>query len=140
MIPKPKFGEEHVDFISRCISDEVMLSEYPNEQQRLAVCAANIKMAKDKISFDYDNTLDTKAGSDLARRLISKATIYIISARHNIGGMESKAKELGINPNNIFATGSNKAKISKILELGITTHYDNNSDVISELGSIGRKF
>ncbi len=35
--------------------------------------------------------------------------------------------------------GSNKAKIAKILELGITTHYDNNPDVISELGSIGRK-
>ena len=43
MIPKPKFGEEHVDFISRCMSDEIMLSEYPNEKQRLAVCAANIK-------------------------------------------------------------------------------------------------
>ena len=140
MIPKPKFGEEHVDFISRCMSDEIMLSEYPNEQQRLAVCAANIKMAKEKISFDYDNTLETKAGSDLARRLTSKATIYIISARRNIGSMESKAKELGINLNNVFATGSNKAKIAKILELGITTHYDNNPDVISELGSIGRKF
>lgn len=140
MIPKPKPNEEHVDFISRCMSDEIMLSEYPNEKQRLAVCAANIKMAKEKISFDYDNTLETKAGSDLARRLTSKATIYIISARRNIGSMESKAKELGINLHNVFATGSNKAKISKILELGITTHYDNNPDVIYELGSIGRKF
>lgn len=43
MIPKPKFGEEHVDFISRCMIDEVMRKEYPNEKQRLAVCASNIK-------------------------------------------------------------------------------------------------
>lgn len=45
-IPTPKFGEENVDFIDRCMSDEVMKKEYPNEKQRLAVCASNIKMAK----------------------------------------------------------------------------------------------
>jgi hypothetical protein len=41
---------------------------------------------------------------------------------------------------NVFATGSNKAKIEKIKELGITKHFDNNSDVINELGSVGEKF
>jgi hypothetical protein len=138
MIPTPKFGEEHVDFIERCMSDEIMLSEYPNEKQRIAVCASNIKMAKEKVSFDYDGVLSTKAGSDLARSLTNKATIYIISARGHIDVMSSKAKELGINSSNVFATGSNKAKVQKILDLGISIHYDNNPDVIKELGSIGK--
>jgi hypothetical protein len=36
--------------------------------------------------------------------------------------------------------GSNKAKIEKIKELNIVTHYDNNADVIKELGDIGKQF
>ena len=49
-----------------------------------------------------------------------------------------QGKELGIPESRIYATGSNKAKIEKIKELQIVTHYDNNPDVIKELGSIGR--
>ena len=39
----------------------------------------------------------------------------------------------------VYATGSNKAKVEKILELGITEHYDNNQDVIDQLNGIGKK-
>jgi hypothetical protein len=38
----------------------------------------------------------------------------------------------------VFALGSNAAKIAKIKELGITTHYDNNKDVVSQLGAVGK--
>ena len=38
-IPKAKPKEKRKDYIERCMSDEVMQKEYPNEQQRLAVCA-----------------------------------------------------------------------------------------------------
>jgi hypothetical protein len=54
--------------------------------------------------------------------------------------MLSVAKDLGIAESKVYATGSNKAKVEKIKELGITKHYDNNADVIKELGSIGSKF
>jgi hypothetical protein len=37
-IPKPKPGEGEKDFISRCMADDVMRSEYPDEEQRAAVC------------------------------------------------------------------------------------------------------
>ena len=52
--------------------------------------------------------------------------------------MLSKAKELGIT--RIYATGSNKAKIEKIKELGIDKHYDNNKDVVNALNGIGILF
>jgi len=37
-LPKPTPKEEQRDFMVRCIADDTMISEYPNKQQRLAVC------------------------------------------------------------------------------------------------------
>jgi len=37
-IPKPKIGEGQDDFISRCMSDDVMNQEYPENEQRAGVC------------------------------------------------------------------------------------------------------
>lgn len=39
--PKPKEDESKSVFIKRCTSNQVMIDEYSNEKQRLAVCAAN---------------------------------------------------------------------------------------------------
>jgi hypothetical protein len=97
--------------------------------------------ASEKVSFDYDDTLSTTRGKDLAKQCIDKGEdVYIISARDNKDRMLSVANELGIASSKVYATGSNKAKVEKIKELGISKHYDNNSDVIKELGSIGEKF
>jgi len=99
------------------------------------------KFAGEKVSIDYDDTLSTSRGKDLAKRLISEGkVVYIISARQDKEGMLSVAKDLGIAESKVYATGSNKAKVEKIKELGITKHYDNNADVVKELGSIGSKF
>jgi HK97 family phage prohead protease len=37
-IPTPNDGESHDDFMSRCAGDETMVEDYPDEDQRLAVC------------------------------------------------------------------------------------------------------
>ncbi len=138
-IPKPNPGENHNQFIERCMSDEKMKSEYPNEKQRLAVCAVNIKLANQKISFDFDGTVSLKKYTDLAKQLAENNVIYIISALSSKQGMQRKAKEIGIPFGNVYATGSNEAKIKKIKELGISKHYDNNSDVVNALKGIGVK-
>ena len=105
------------------------------------VAGGPIEFAGEKVSIDYDDTLSTSRGKDLAKRLISEGkAVYIISARQDKEGMLSVAKDLGIDESKVYATGSNKAKVEKIKELGITKHYDNNADVIKELGSIGSKF
>ena len=44
-IPKKRKGESTDDFISRCMGDEVMVSEYPEEAQRSAVCRAQVGLA-----------------------------------------------------------------------------------------------
>ena len=54
-IPKPNSGEEKKDFIQRCVTDNKMKSEYPDIDQRLAVCStsyeenlSNVKDSKGK--------------------------------------------------------------------------------------------
>ena len=94
-----------------------------------------------KISIDYDDTLSTDRGKELAKRLIAEGDIvYIISARNDVDGMLGVAESLGIPKSRVYATGSNSAKVEKIKALGISKHYDNNADVVKELGTIGSKF
>lgn len=38
-MPKPEPLETMSDFITRCMDDDTMKEEYPNERQRVAVCA-----------------------------------------------------------------------------------------------------
>jgi len=105
------------------------------------VVGGPITMAANKISFDYDETISTDRGKELAKKKIAEGNVvYIISARQDVEGMLSTADELGIPHSRVYATGSNKAKVEKIKSLGIQKHYDNNADVIAELGSIGEKF
>ena len=139
-IPNPNPSENRTDFIQRCMEDEKMNDEY-DVQQRYAVCQSawtEIKVEKIKVSFDYDGTLSTDKGMQLAQNEINKSNIvYIISARSSKPMMYSRADKINIPHSRIFATGSNKAKIEKIKELGISKHYDNNPDVIDELDKIG---
>lgn len=93
-----------------------------------------------KVSYDYDDvlTLDNylqKAIKDVK----NGTTVYVISARHSKEDIVSIAAKIGIPTSRVFATGSNKAKIEKIQELGISKHYDNNKDVIDALNKTENK-
>lgn len=112
--------------------------------QAIAIISSNpkevSKLASKKISFDFDDTLSLSKWQDKAIELISQGnTLYIISARDNKEGMLKVADQVGIPHSRVYATGSNKNKLDKIKELGIETHYDNNSDVIEGLKTTDTK-
>ena len=137
----PTKGEQKDEFLPRCIS--YVINEGKETEQAVAICNSlwEQHFAGSKISFDYDDTLSTSKGKELAKKEIASGnTVYIISARSDKDAMLGVAKDLGIPEGRVYATGSNKAKVEKVKELGIQKHYDNNSDVIKELGSIGEKF
>ena len=129
------------------MADSESQSSFPDEAQRYAVCESKwdeSKMtalekycsAQKSISFDYDETL-TQA-KEIARNWIRKgADVYIISARHDKASMLKTAADLGIPASRVYATGSNKSKIEIIQKLKIDKHYDNNPDVIKQLGVHG---
>jgi hypothetical protein len=39
-LPKPRAGESQQDFHSRCMGDETMMSDFPDQKQRNAVCCS----------------------------------------------------------------------------------------------------
>jgi hypothetical protein len=47
-IPTPNDGEDKDKFISRCMSSDVMNREYPDGDQRLAVCNSQWKQSLNK--------------------------------------------------------------------------------------------
>ena len=102
---------------------------------------APISVQLSKISFDYDDTLSTAKGKEMAKRAIERGDeVYIISARNNRSGLLDVADELGIPYSHVYATGSNKAKEEKVKELGISKHIDNNALVVRALPGVGQKF
>jgi hypothetical protein len=138
---EPSKGEHESDFLQRCI--KYVIDEGKESEQAVAICNAlwSEHFARVKISIDYDDTLSTERGKELAKRLIAEGDIvYIISARNDVEGMLGVAENLGIPKSRVYATGSNSAKIQKVKDLGITKHYDNNADVVKELDGIGKKF
>ncbi len=49
-LPKPKEGEDKDKFINRCMVDKTMLSEYPDEKQRYAVCLSQFEEGDRKLT------------------------------------------------------------------------------------------
>jgi len=45
-LPVPERGENRQKFIQRCMSDDVMKKEFPEQKQRVAVCYSQWKIAK----------------------------------------------------------------------------------------------
>ena len=45
-IPTPNQGEHEKEFIQRCMTDDKMVSEYPDTDQRYTVCRTQIKGSK----------------------------------------------------------------------------------------------
>lgn len=95
-----------------------------------------------KISFDFDDTINTQRGKELAIKEVAKGNeVYIISARRDKEGMLRIADEVGIPHSRVYATGSNEEKVKKVRELGIERHIDNSSEVIAKLPkTVGKKF
>jgi hypothetical protein len=46
-IPTPRPSEKKDDYLSRCMDDETMKKEYPNNDQRYAIC--NVKYVEGKM-------------------------------------------------------------------------------------------
>lgn len=108
--------------------------------QGVAEIVSGYKMSEEKVSFDYDGTLTKPSMKKKAKELIANGVhVFIISARRDKSNLLGIAKSLGIPESRVYTTGSNKAKVDKIVSLNIGTHYDNNPDVIDALKETSTK-
>ena len=94
-----------------------------------------LKFNREKISFDFDDTLDTQKGQEMAKAKIAQGyTVYIVTARQQTDAAEvlKVADELGIPKSQIYFTnGADKWKL--ISKLGISEHYDNNQEQVDKI-------
>lgn len=78
-LPKPNKGESKDDFLSRCMGDDAMQSEYPDEDERYAVCnsqwenksAASIE----RRTYDLDN-LEIVTREDEPEKIVGHAAVF----------------------------------------------------------------
>lgn len=86
------------------------------------------------ISFDYDGTLSTEKGKQLATDLIAKGEeVIIITARNSKddnSDVESTAKKLGIKK---IVYTNQRDKWSFIIKENVSIHYDNNQEQIDKI-------
>ena len=97
----------------------------------------DIEMESQRVSFDFDGTLNTDVGRAYLEEEKSKGSeIYIISARKDAEYIQGFAIANGISKERVFAMGSDEEKIAKIKDLGIVKHYDNNKSVVESVRGI----
>jgi hypothetical protein len=120
--------------------------EKANEVYQAIISQGNYAAEANKVSFDFDDTLSTKRGQTLAKRLITQGKdVYIITRRQESASAEvyKVADELGIPKSKIYFTNG-KMKWETIKRLGIDIHYDNNQDEIDLIDkntdAVGIKF
>jgi hypothetical protein len=107
-------------------SEEMMMAQIKEEIDTLTSMA----FAHKRISFDFDDTLTTAKGQDMARRfLAANDEIFIITARtqSNGGPVYEMAQKLGIKKENVYFTAG-KHKYILVNKLRIDKHIDNNTE------------
>ena len=91
----------------------------------------NLGLSKEgfeKVSIDYDDTLSTARGKDLAKKMLEEGKDVSIITRRQASQLDevyNTAKELGIPRDKVHATNG-KLKWETIKKLGIERHIDNN--------------
>jgi len=88
-----------------------------------------------KVSIDYDDTLSTERGKELAKRMLKEGKDVSIITRRQSDQLEEvykTADELGIPRDKVHATNG-KLKWETIKKLGIEKHIDNNQNEIDSI-------
>lgn len=88
------------------------------------------EFAKIRVSFDFDETLTTPQGQQLAKRHVSIGDdVFIVTARQQNNGAAvfETAQKIGIPKQNIYFTGG-RDKWMTLKRLRVDKHYDNNAD------------
>lgn len=99
------------------------------------ISSGSLAAQGNKVSFDFDDTLSTQRGQDIAKRLMNDGkTVYIVTRRQERDSKEvyKVADELGIPRSRVYFTnGHLKWETIKRLEIG--THYDNNQNEVDKI-------
>ena len=110
------------------VTSKTLANPSPSTKKNLGLSKV-YDFISEKVSIDYDDTLSTDKGKELAKKLLSEGKDVSIITRRQADQMDevyNTAKELGIPRDKVHATNG-KLKWETIKKLGIERHIDNNS-------------
>jgi hypothetical protein len=120
------------DFVQpNTVTNKTLGNPSPSTIRNLGLSKENFA----KISIDYDDTLSTQRGKDLARRLMNEGNeVIIVTRRRKMDGQSvyRVAEELGIPRDKVFFT-EGQLKWRKLKELRVQRHIDNSPDEIDAI-------
>lgn len=140
----PKSGEEESDFIGRCMGDSQMTNEFPDQDQRTAVCYSywerKDEFSRDNISFDW-SVLETEYGRSLFENEMRRGSIpFIFVQGITPRDLIEFTNEYRIPASNIQNYTSRLQKIDLIKKMDLVRHYDDDFFVRKELGTRAVRF
>ena len=68
-LPKPKSSESRKDFMQRCMSNSTSVSEFPNTDQRLAVCSTQYRDNYQKVNLESYNDYPASASNNAKKAI-----------------------------------------------------------------------
>tara|TARA_R110000796_G_scaffold7396_3_gene25430 strand:+ start:358 stop:816 length:459 start_codon:yes stop_codon:yes gene_type:complete len=68
-LPKPRGSESRKDFMQRCMSDSVTVSEFPNRDQRLAVCSTQYRDKYEEVNLESYNDYPASASNNAKKAI-----------------------------------------------------------------------
>ena len=68
-LPKPKSSESRKDFMQRCMSNSTSVSEFPNTDQRLAVCSTQYRDKYEEINLESYNDYPASASNNAKKAI-----------------------------------------------------------------------
>ena len=113
------------------VTSKTLANPSPSTVRNLGLSKENFE----KISMDYDDTLSTDRGKELAKKLLKEGNDVSIITRRQADQMDAvynTAMELGIPKDKVHATNG-KLKWETIKKLGIERHIDNNDNELKAI-------
>ena len=68
-LPKPKSSESRKDFMQRCMSNPTSVSEFPNTDQRLAVCSTQYRDKYEEVNLESYNDYPASASNNAKKAI-----------------------------------------------------------------------
>lgn len=68
-LPKPKSSESRKDFMQRCMSNSTSVSEFPNTDQRLAVCSTQYRDKYEEVNLESYNDYPASASKNAKKAI-----------------------------------------------------------------------
>ena len=116
------------------VTSRTLANPSPSTKKNLGLSKVYDFVAE-KVSIDYDDTLSTDKGKELAKKLMQEGKDVSIITRRQADQMDevyNTAKDLGIPRDKVHATNG-KLKWETIKKLGIERHIDNNSNELKAI-------